>query len=125
MSDEKDKTCLVGNNGEQRHLERRHLIYYLRVHDGISSRVVGHVVDISPHGLKLITDQPIPVGEYRRLRMSFPGIGSSRDELVFDALCKWCQQDENPAFYLAGFQIRNLMPEDASFIQGMISEFGL
>lgn len=125
MSDEQEKSCHDGNSGEQRHLQRRHLIYYLRVHEGTSSRVVGHVVDISPHGLKLITEQPVPVRERRRLRMSFPGIGSSRDELIFDAVCKWCRQDENPAFYLVGFQIQDLMPEDASFIQGMISEFGL
>lgn len=125
MADEQDKTCHTGNREEQRRLKRRHLIYYLRVHDGTSSRVVGHVVDITPHGLKLITDQPVTVQEQLRLRMSFPGMGSSRDELFFDAVCKWCRQDENPAFYLVGFQILNLMPEEAVFIQGMISEFGL
>ncbi|MDY0350029.1 MAG: PilZ domain-containing protein [Desulfobulbaceae bacterium] len=114
-----------GSGEEQRRIMRRHLIYYLRVYDGVSSRVVGHVVDISPHGLQLIADQPVPVQAEHRLRMSFPGMEASRDELVFDAVCKWCRQDENPAFYLAGFQIRNLMPDEAVFIQGMISEFGL
>lgn len=125
MADEQDRTCGGGDMVEQRHLLRRHLIYYLRVHDGTSSRVVGHVVDISPHGLQLITDHPVAVQERCRLRMSFPGRGSSRDELIFEAVCKWCRQDENPAFYLVGFQIQNVMPEEATFIQGLISEFGL
>ena len=73
MADEQDKACRDGGMAEQRHLLRRQLIYYLRVHDGTSSRVAGHVVDISPHGLKLITDHPVAVGERCRLRMSFPG----------------------------------------------------
>lgn len=125
MADGEDKAGHAENRAEQRRIKRRHLIYYLRVHDGTSSRVAGHVVDISPHGLKLITDHPVAVGERCRLRMSFPGRGSSRDELIVEAVCKWCRQDENPVYYLVGFQIQNLMPEEASFIQGLISEFGL
>jgi hypothetical protein len=125
MADEREKAGHAGNGEEQRRIRRRHLIYYLRVHDGTSRRVIGHVVDITLHGLQLITEEPLTVLEQHRLRMSFPGMGSSRDELFFDAVCKWCRQDENPAFYLAGFQILNLMPEEAVFIQGLISEFGL
>ncbi|MGW8161539.1 MAG: PilZ domain-containing protein [Desulfobulbales bacterium] len=125
MSDETGKACQIKNQEEQRNLKRHRLIYYLRVYDGISSKVVGHVVDISPHGLQLITDEPIPVQEEYRLRMRFPGTDSSLDELIFDAVCRWCHQDENPAFYLAGFQIQNLMPDEANFIQGMIHEFGV
>ncbi len=109
---------------EKRKLKRRHLIYYLRVFDGLSSRVVGHVVDISSNGLMLISDEPIAVHEEYRLRMRFPGVISSQEELIFDASCRWCRQDENPAFYVAGFQIRDLLSEEARFIQSLIDEFG-
>ena len=125
MSEKPCGTHSDRDSDEQRTLKRHHLIYYLRVYDGISSKVVGHVVDISPQGLMLITDEPIAIEEEYRLRMRFPGAESSLDELIFDAVCRWCREDENPAFYLAGFQIRNLMPEEANFIQGMINEFGL
>lgn len=122
-----------GNNteqsGEQRRLNRHHLIYYLRVFDGISNRVVGHIVDISPRGLMLITDEPIAVQEEFRLRMRFPGSGSDqesgKDELLFDAVCKWCREDENPEFYIAGFQIGDLPESATNFIQGLIAEFGM
>ena len=93
--------------------------------DGISSRVVGHIVDISPEGIMLITDEPITVQEEYRLRMRFPGTGSSQEELVLEAVCRWCREDENPEFYLAGFQIQDL-PQDAEFfLQGLIAEFGM
>jgi hypothetical protein len=110
---------------EKRQLKRRHLIYYLRVFDGLSSRVVGHVVDISHKGLMLISDEPIAVHEEYRLRMRFPGVASSQEELIFDASCRWCRQDENPAFYVAGFQIRDLLAEETKFIQSLIDEFGV
>lgn len=110
---------------EQRSFSRHHLIYYLRVFDGISNRVIGHIVDISPHGLMLITDEPIAIQEEFRMRMRFPGTGSEQEELLFNAVCKWCREDENPEFYIAGFQIEDLPDPATNFIQGLIAEFGM
>ena len=125
MSEEAGSTGQGESGNEQRTIKRQHLIYYLRVYDGISSKVIGHVVDISPQGLKLITDEAIGVQEEYRLRMRFPGAKSGLGELIFDAICRWCRKDDNPDFYLAGFRIQNLKSEEANFIQGMIAEFGM
>ena len=113
------------NSDEQRSFSRHHLIYYLRVFDGISSRVVGHIVDISSQGIMLITDEPIPVQEEYRLRMRFPGSGTEQEELIFDAVCRWCRPDKNPDFYLAGFHIQAIPAEAETFFQGLIAEFGM
>ena len=110
---------------EKRSLKRRHLIYYLRIYDGISSRVVGHIVDITNRGLMLISDEPIAVQEEYRLRMKLPGMSTVQEELIFEAVCRWCREDENPAFFVAGFQIHHLLPEEAAFIQALIDEFGV
>lgn len=110
---------------EHRNFNRHHLIYYLRVYDGVSSKVVGHIVDLSPGGIMLISDEPINVQEEYRLRMRFPGAESSRKELILDAVCRWCREDENPEFYIAGFQIAHLPSEAAEFLQGLITEFGM
>jgi hypothetical protein len=125
MSGKEMKKNLDEQSIEQRSFSRHHLIYYLRVFDGQSSRVLGHIVDISPQGIMLITDEPIPVqGEYR-LRMRFPGTGSVQEELIFDAVCCWCRQDENPEFYIAGFHIQDIPAEAESFFLGLIAEFGM
>lgn len=110
---------------EKRQFKRRHLIYYLRIYDGISSRVIGHAVDISQQGMMLISDEPVAVHEEYRLRMRFPGVSHEQEELVFYAVCRWCHLDENPAFYVAGFHIQNLLPEETRFIQSLIDEFGV
>jgi len=126
MSDSSDKIVPeVGSDEEQRILGRHHLIYYLRVYDNTSNRVIGHVVDITPRGVMLITDQPVAEAQEYRLRMRFPGMHTSRDELIFETVCRWCRPDVNPDFFLAGFQIQNLRAEEANFIQGMINELGL
>ena len=125
MSSEETKKNTDEQNVEQRRLSRHHLIYYLRVFDGISNRVVGHIVDISPKGIMLITDEPIAVNEEFRLRMRFPGAGTEQEELIFAAACRWCREDENPEFYIAGFQIEDLPDSAANFIQGLIAEFGM
>lgn len=125
MSGEPESSSSGAKRSEKRAIHRHHLIYYLRVYDGISSKVIGHVVDISPQGLLLITEEAIGVQEEYRLRMRLPGTESGPDELIFDSVCRWCRKDDNPAFYLAGFQIQNLEAEDLKVIQEMISEFGM
>jgi len=110
---------------EKRQIERRHLIYYLRIFDGISSRIIGHAVDISQQGMMLISEEPVAVHEDYRLRMCFPGVAYEQEELIFDAVCRWCRRDDNPSFYVAGFQIQNLLPDETRFIQSLIDEFGL
>lgn len=125
MSGNETNNNLDEQSAEQRNLSRHHLIYYLRVYDGISSRVVGHIVDISPQGIMLISDEPITVQEEYRLRMRFPGAGSGQEELILDAVCRWCREDENPEFYLAGFQIQELPADATNFIRNLITEFGM
>jgi hypothetical protein len=125
MPDNETKAGLGDQHAEQRSFSRHHLIYYLRVFDGISNRVIGHIVDISPRGLMLITDEPIAVQEEFRMRMRFPGSGSEQEELLYTAVCKWCREDENPEFYIAGFQIEDLPEPATNFIQGLIAEFGM
>ena len=57
-------------------------------------------------------------------RMKLPGTIRGREELMFMATCRWCREDVNPAFYVAGFQIHDLPPEELSFIQTLIDSFG-
>ena len=108
---------------EMRKVERRHLVFYLRVFDGMGSKVIGHIVDISPQGLMLISDNPVPVNEDYRLRMRLPAEIVDRDEIVINATSRWCRQDENPDFYITGFQIHNLTADVEKYISCLIDDF--
>ncbi len=61
-----------GRRQELREVDRRYLVFYLRVYDGMSSKILGHLVDISEKGMMLIADNAIPVNENYRLRMRLP-----------------------------------------------------
>lgn len=112
-----------GRNNDLRKVERRHLVFYLRVFDGMGSKVVGHIVDISPKGLMLISDNPVPVNEDYRLRMRLPAEIVDKDEIVIQATSRWCKQDENPDFYITGFQIHDLTPDIEKYINCLIEDF--
>jgi len=90
----------------------------------MSSRVMGHLMDISADGLMLLSDGPIEVNEEYRLRMRLPKEVSGSDEIVFGAVSRWCRQDDNPDFYVTGFQIQDMDDETRESVAHLIEEFG-
>ncbi len=109
---------------EQRQIERRQLLLYLRVFDGMGSRVIGNLVDISPNGVMLLSDEPIGVNEDYRLRMRLPEEFGDEGEILFNARSRWCKKDVNPNFYLTGFQIQDISSESKRYLASLIDDFG-
>jgi len=111
--------------GEKRKILRRHLVFYLRVFDGMSSRILGQLVNVSPRGVMLISDRPIQENQDYRLRMRLPHEIAGRSELTIDATCRWCAQDSNPDFFIAGFHMQ-VLPEDVEKnLQSLIDDFSM
>ena len=106
-----------------REIDRRYLVFYLRIYDGMSSKILGHLVDISEKGMMLICDNPIPVNENYRLRMRLPTRMKERNEIIFDATSKWCKSDANPDFFLAGFQMHDLEQSTKDLVLTLIRDF--
>ncbi|MDA8165553.1 MAG: PilZ domain-containing protein [Desulfobacteraceae bacterium] len=100
---------------EARILKRRHLIYYLEVHDQENGELIGHVVDITTLGMKLVSRQALPVGRVYHLRMSLPGEHFREKDIRFTAQALWSSNDVNPDFYDTGFEV-SLMDERAKDI---------
>lgn len=111
------------NTRNRRQVERKYLVFYLRVYDGMSSKVLGHVVNISSRGVMLLSDQVTPINEEYRLRMKLPAEVAERGEIVFNAISRWCRPDANPDFYLTGFQIEELGAVVKDDILSLINEF--
>ncbi len=107
-----------------RSIERRYLVFYLRVFDGQSNKILGHLVDISEQGIMLLSDSPIQINQDYRLRMRLPTELKERNEVIFTATCKWCKNDSNPDFYRAGFQMHDLDSYPKKLITKLIHDFG-
>jgi hypothetical protein len=108
---------------DMRQVGRRYLMFYLRVYDGMSNKIIGHLVDISEKGVMLICDEAIPANASYRLRMRLPTQMKERSEILFDAVCKWCRSDANPDFCLAGFSMERLEPINRELIASLIEDF--
>jgi hypothetical protein len=106
-----------------RQADRRNLVFYLRVFDGMNRNILGHVVNISDKGVMLICDDPVEVDKDFRLRMHLPSLMKDKDEILFSATSKWQKKDADPQFYLAGFQIHKLEPVNEKVIDTLIKEF--
>ncbi len=111
------------NREETRRLQRRHLIYYLEVYDEDSGQLLGHLVDITTEGVKLISKSPIENGRTFRLRMQLPETFFAEKELRFSAKSLWSSNAVNPDFYDTGFAAElDLRAKD--IVGGLVRQFG-
>ena len=92
---------------ENRRLKRWHLIYYLRVFNQDTGSLLGHIVDVSTGGMKVVSENPIPTEKDFRLRMEVPQEGGSAEGVLLNAHSLWCSKDANPDFYATGFRLVN------------------
>jgi hypothetical protein len=108
---------------EKRKLERRHLIYYLRVYGKKSKQMVGHVVNITKEGIMLISEDPIETDGYFQFRMALPEAIKESREISFEAKSVWCKKDNNPEFYNTGFRLTKISIGDLQIIEKLTKDF--
>jgi hypothetical protein len=109
---------------EKRKLQRRHLIYYLRVFDRNTVNLIGHLVDITPEGVMVISENPIELGLTFQMRMILPKEIFGKEQITFDAISKWADKDVNPSFYDTGFQLLEISDENRLIVTQLIEDFG-
>lgn len=107
-----------------RTLKRRHIIYYIEVFNKDNNELLGHVVDITSKGIKLISKHPIKIKQEFSLHMKLPEEYFAGGSLQFDAVSLWSNKDVNPDFMVTGFQTMNLDKEAAETIKKLIDLLG-
>jgi len=108
----------------QRRRRRRHLFYYLKVFDGATGRLLGHLVDVTQDGLMLLASQPLPTDSAYRLRLELPQELDGQHELLLDARAVWCRRDVNPDYYGVGFELVRIARGSRGLVESMIYKFG-
>jgi PilZ domain len=108
----------------KRKVKRIHLVYYLLVFDKKTDQLMGHVVDITTGGMKLMSKEPFKPGSVYQFRMALPDeIGSSK-EIVFEAKSVWSKTNLFSDFYGTGFTFEKIADEDVAVIRELIDKFG-
>lgn len=109
---------------EARILKRRHLIYYLEVYDQESGELLGHLVDITTLGMKIVSKKALPADKVYQLRMALPGEFFREKEIRFTARSLWTTNDINPDFYDTGFEVSQLDERAKDIIAQLINRLG-
>ena len=112
------------NYDDRRKFRRRYLMYYSRVFDRETGSVLGYIVDVTPEGAMIISEEPVSSGKVYQFRMDLPEDISERSFVDFTAESVWCKKDIDPNFYDTGLRIYDLSEEDRGLIATMIQEYG-
>jgi len=117
---------MAGGEGvaEKRKVERKYLVFYLRIFAGESLLALGHVVNLSSRGMMMIGNRHVGLDESFHLRIRLPKGVSDRHEMIFDATSRWSMRDANPDFVLSGFCIDRLSAIDRKDMLVLLEEFG-
>lgn len=114
-----------GYMAEKRTVPRKNFSFYMRVLNDDTEEILGHMVEVSPIGLRLETVGPLPINTdyYLRLELT-PDLGDL-PYIVFIARSKWCKIDDiQPNLFRVGFQIIEIMPEDKEIFLRILAKFG-
>lgn len=121
----------------ERHHKRWQLVSLLRVYDFGTGELIGHLFDVTSEGIRLISEQPIPIERHFHLRMDLPDPEQSSESqadkslsceplssepLLLDARSIWSKKDINPNFWDTGFQLLEVTDETKSRIEHLINE---
>jgi len=108
---------------EKRKHKRVNLIYYLEIHDNKTDKPLGYLVDISPEGLMMISEEEISSGKEYYLKMILPESAYGKKAISFKADSRWAKKDVNPAFFASGYQIVDIGPVESETIATLIANF--
>jgi hypothetical protein len=115
---------MMSTGQDKRKLERRHLIYYLRIFNLPGGELLGHLIDITPEGMMIIGEESIPAGQDFDLHMDLPADIMGKAWIEFKAHSKWSRKDVDPSFYGTGFHLVDVSAEDRNIINRLIKDFG-
>lgn len=103
---------------------RKHLIFFIRIVHAHSGQLLGHLVNITPTGLALISEIPPVVNETYAVKMSMPKDYRGLMELQFRLRCIWTRIDEEE-LHLSGYEVFDLTELEQAALTWLVKRFGL
>lgn len=107
---------------ERRREQRKHISYYLRIFDHDSGELIGHLIDFSNDGLRVLTEEPVETGMDFKLRLDLAAVMNFEQQLLFDAKSVWLEQDYSSNSYNCGFVIVKISNKTREIIEQLIAQ---
>jgi hypothetical protein len=105
---------------EKRRSPRKIADEILIVFDQLTGSQIGRVVNISPEGLMLLSQEPIVTGSVYQLEMTLPGSDEDEQQVTFGAEAVWTSEATQPESYWTGFRIIDISNEGVLSLDNLI-----
>jgi len=92
---------------DQRAIQRTNLPCYLQVHNRITDKPLGFLVNLSSQGMCIISKKRLLTHALFDLTIYLPEPLQDIPKFDIQALSHWCQADVEPNFYDTGFSFTN------------------
>jgi hypothetical protein len=102
---------------DRRHAERQHTLYHSKVYEAGTRELIGHTVDISATGLRLVAPEERPIGEVLDIECELPKDLYGHDVIELRAIVRWCKRDVNPEYAALGLELIDVPREIASILR--------
>lgn len=110
---------------EHRRRPRKNTPHHVKVIDNETGRVMGRVVDITADGMMVICQQQLQVGRQFDLRIVLPVMVQDKMHVNLDSEVVYCNQDQNPSFFKAGFRFLNVGGEEGFLLEDVMHKLNL
>ena len=85
--------------------ERHRTMFRSKILDALTKEPIGNQLDISDTGLCIYSKQPQEIGDSLLLELMLPWKYEDLDSITFEALVRWCVQEEESGEYIVGLEI--------------------
>lgn len=110
---------------DRRKRKRKNLAFFTRVYNRASGDILGHLADLTPDGLMLISEQPIYTEENYQLQIDLSDAPFESEFLDIEARAVWCVPDLDPKNWNTGFMIMDITESDKFIIEQIIQEYSI
>lgn len=95
----------------------------MRVVDVETDQLFGYMVDITPEGLMLTSEEPVETKANFTLRVDLPSEIEGSDHLNVSVQSIWSEKDDESGFFNTGFQFIDISLEDLKIVDQVIAKF--
>ena len=99
---------------------RKYSRRYFDVIDQNRKESVGHLVDLTLEGMKIVGNREIKEGEIYGFRIDLPKEVKGVHQILLKARCVWCKKESDTELYFAGFRILSITPPFVEIIETLI-----
>lgn len=104
-----------------RRRRRRQDFFEIRKRD--SQQLLGHMIDLSGHGLRVVGDHPFESGVKYQLLLVLPYKVDGVETIEFDVWCRWAMQNAEEALFYAGMEIAEISDEQRGHLEKLLASW--